>query len=437
MIKEVQKNKTLLLDGPASVLLVAGAAEILGAPLNTKKRAIIRNGKRVPVYVKDQATFNITYAEGLDVEEVDGDTIPSLWKRAAEKVLSLEKPTVAMIMGSADSGKTSLCTFIVNLALKERLRVAVIDADLGQSDIGPPTTVGLAYIQEPTWDLYNIEADDNCFVGRTSPNGAMERVAKCIAAFKDQVLKREQDVLVINTDGWIEGLNATEYKTTLAERVEPDVVVALQRSQELEPILANLEKPALMKVPPPTTIKARDRESRKTLRELSYRKFLRNGKIQTFPLRLIRLGEPSVPSNLDQTHELSERLEKALGVRTLFCRENERTAVVVLKRNQRITLERLRKAEETLQKEVQVSYEGSEKGLIVGLHDDQDKFMSLGIICGVDHKRQVVKIHTHATRNVSSIQVGCVKLDTTFTEIATTPDTELEKARLEKQHTSP
>jgi hypothetical protein len=99
-----------------------------------------------------------------------------------------------------------------------------------------------------------------------------------------------------------------------------------------------------------------------------------------------------------------------------------------LKRNKRPNLDRLRKAEEPFKKEIQVYYEGSEKGLIVGLYDYQDKFLTLGIICGVDYKRQVVKTRTQATRNVSAIQVGCVRLSTTFSEINTTPDTRTSKA---------
>jgi hypothetical protein len=66
VIKEVKHDKTLLLDGPASMLLVAGEAEILGAPLSVGKTAIIRDGKRVPIYLKNQAPLDIIHAEGFD-----------------------------------------------------------------------------------------------------------------------------------------------------------------------------------------------------------------------------------------------------------------------------------------------------------------------------------------------------------------------------------
>ena len=130
MNKEVKAHKTLLVNGPAAVRLVSGEAEILGAPLNVKETIVIRNGKRIPFYVKKAASFDITLGEDSIVEEADGNTVPVSWQEAAEEILSLEKPIVVMIMGGADSGKTSLCTFLANKALKANSTLAIIDADL-------------------------------------------------------------------------------------------------------------------------------------------------------------------------------------------------------------------------------------------------------------------------------------------------------------------
>jgi hypothetical protein len=41
MNKTVEKGKTLLIDGPASVHFVSGYAEVLGAPLKTGERIVV------------------------------------------------------------------------------------------------------------------------------------------------------------------------------------------------------------------------------------------------------------------------------------------------------------------------------------------------------------------------------------------------------------
>jgi polynucleotide 5'-hydroxyl-kinase GRC3/NOL9 len=289
MIKEVVAKRTLLVNGPASISLVSGKAETLGAPLSVGETIVVRNGKQAALYVEEKAAFDIAHAKDSIVEEVDGDTIPISWKKMVERTLGLEKPTVVMIMGDVDSGKTSLCTFLANKALSLNLSVGVIDADLGQSDVGPPTTVGLAYIHKPVKDLFHVKADDVCFVGFTSPGGAEERVVRCIVDFKNKALRRNSDFLVINTDGWIEGEGAVHYKVMLAEKVVPNMVVGLEQENELTPIFSKLKKTPFLIVEPSTAVRKRDREKRKALRELSYKKYLRNAKVETFPLNWIKI----------------------------------------------------------------------------------------------------------------------------------------------------
>lgn len=45
-----------------------------------------------------------------------------------------------MILGGSDTGKTSLVEYIANL-LVSKFKVGIVDCDMGQSHIGPPTTI--------------------------------------------------------------------------------------------------------------------------------------------------------------------------------------------------------------------------------------------------------------------------------------------------------
>lgn len=417
MIKEVKTDKTLLVNGPASVRLASGKAEILGASLNVGEKIVVRAGKQVPFYVEENASFDINQAKDSMVEEVDGDTIPISWKKVVEETLALERPTVVMIMGDVDSGKTSLCTLLANRALELNLGVAIVDADLGQSDIGPPTTVGLAYINKSVKDLFHVKADNICFVGFTSPGGAEERVAHCIVSFKNQVLRRKKDFLVINTDGWVEGEGAVQYKVMLAESILPNVVVGLEQENELTTILSKLGKTPFLTVNPSAAVRKRDREKRKALRELNYKRYLRNAKVETFPLNWIRIEGIHLSPRLFLTNARLLKIEKTLGIQPLYCEDTVNTIWVVLKPNQRLDLERLSKVEEVFKKKVKVMRKGNEKGMVVGLHDDVNNFLGLGVMYGFDYKRKIVKVLTSVTQEVTSIRVGNVKLDDAYREI--------------------
>src|SRR3989442_7161458 len=53
---------------------------------------------------------------------------------------------VTLILGTSDTGKTSLTARLAGALAARGERVAVVDADVGQSEIGPPTTVGLGHV---------------------------------------------------------------------------------------------------------------------------------------------------------------------------------------------------------------------------------------------------------------------------------------------------
>ena len=418
MIKEVKADKTLLVNGPASVRLVSGEVKIFDAPLSMDETIVIRDGKRMPFYVKKEAAFDIMHGKNSIVEEADGDTIPTSWHKTAEDILALEKPTVIIIMGEVDSGKTSLCTFLANSAIKANRTVAIIDADLGQSDIGPPTTIGLAYINKSVRDLFYVEADYTDFVGLTSPSGVEEHVVNCVADLK-RALKGNRNFLVINTDGWVEGEEAIQYKTMLTETITPNAVVGIEREKELVSILGKLKKTQVLTVEPSTAVKKRDRERRKTLRGLSYKKYLQNAKVEGFPLNWTKIeGTHSSPS-LFLTSERLKRIEKTLRIQPVFCKETVEAIWVVLRRSQRLDFERVYEAEEVFKKRFRVVQKGDEKGLVVGLHDEENKFLGLGVICDIDYRRKVMKVYTSVAQKVAAIRVGKVRLDDVCREIDT------------------
>ncbi len=412
MKRTVETGKTILVDGPASVEILSGKVNILGATAKKGERLIIREGKRAPFEVDKRASFDLTLGNGASSEEIEGSTIPPSWKAALNDIFSLGKPVTVMVIGDVDSGKTSFCTFLANEALRTKRRTAIIDADLGQSDIGPPTTIGFSLIKSYVKDLFELEAEKAYFVGVTSPTGAAKRVLEGLTTLRTQASDMNIDFLIINTDGWIEGEAATEYKASLVDHARPDIVVGARHGEELAPILDALGKTKTLTVSASPAVHKRSREKRKVLRELAYTKYLKNAKVESFPLDWIKVEDGFFGVGRVLTPERMRLVRDAVGrYAPIYSEETQTRILVVLRKSQWVDEERIKKAAEKLGKRLQVIIEGDEDGLLVALSNEQDEFLGIGVLCGIDYKRRVLKVYTPVTEDVTSLRFGQMKLD--------------------------
>jgi polynucleotide 5'-hydroxyl-kinase GRC3/NOL9 len=359
MNRMVESDKTLLVDGPASVLVVSGRVEVFGFSVKDASKIVIREGKRLPFAVLETTNFDISLGENAGAEEIDGNTIPQSWIESFDVLRSFQKkPVIAMVLGKVDSGKTSFCTYQINRLISEKQKVAILDGDLGQSDIGSPCTVAYAFVTKPVTDLYGLKAENAFFVGVTSPSAAVNKTIKGIALMKAEILDKAADFVVVNTDGWVEGEEAVEYKLRLAEELNPDVIFCVQQKDELAPLLVALEKFIKTAIDSPLTAKQRSREKRRTLRELGYIKYLTDAKVKSLPLKLLTIEEQSAAP--------------------------------------------IRQAEE--------------EGSLLGLYDFQRKFLGIGILCKVDYVKKALKVLTSVSEKPSSIVLGKVRLDENLKE---------------------
>jgi polynucleotide 5'-hydroxyl-kinase GRC3/NOL9 len=359
MKRTVEKGKTLLVDGPASVSLIAGKVEVFGSVVKNGRRIVIREGKRLPFAVEEKADFDISTGESASVSEADGDTTPQSWVEAFETLRGLgEKPVVAMVLGGIDSGKSSFCTYLTNKLVGDKKRAAILDGDLGQSDIGPPCTVGYAFATKPVTDLFELKEENAYFVGVTSPSEAVAETIKGTALMKAEILSKNPDYVVANTDGWVEGEAAVRYKALLAEELGPVVIFYLQQENELAPLLDALGNFRKTQVAVPPAVSQRNPVKRRNLREMGYAKYLSGGKTRTFPFRLMPTAE----------------------LRAASVGRNEM------------------------------------EGLLVGLHNSR-RLVGIGVLRGVDRARENLKVFTNISTMPSCIVLGKTRLDKNLKEV--------------------
>jgi polynucleotide 5'-hydroxyl-kinase GRC3/NOL9 len=349
----VESNKTMLVDGPASVRLICGKADVFGYPMKESQRVLVRGGKRLPFFVTEQTTFDVSLGVNSGIAETVGNTNPPSWSKAVKDVLGLQKrPAVVMVLGGADCGKSSLCTYLLNGLIDGKYKVAVLDGDLGQSDIGPSATVGYALASKRVAELYDLKLKNAFFIGVTSPITAMARTVEGLAAMEAELLQGQPDFVLINTDGFVSGDIAVQYKIELVKALKPDVVIALQMQDELAPITANFEIPVVV-VEPSFALKQRTPEKRKFLREMTYARYLRKAKLQCYPKSQVTI-EPRNAIPKDQEPE---------------------------------------------------------KGILVSLYGRGSRFLGIGVLREVNQVRKTLKVQTSVSAKPLRIVIGKVVVD--------------------------
>ena len=267
----LQKSHTLLLKGPAWIRARKGDVQCFAAPIQSDDWTIVEEPRQEPIYATDNAVLEIRRGPGSSWTIVPESTVPSAWSEAADIVK--RQRGVCVIIGEVDSGKSSFCTFLANKCLEKAERVGVVDADVGQADIGPPTTISSSVVKAPIIGLHKVAAELSFFIGDTSPSSVPDKIVASATRLKESIA-RSADTVLVNTDGWLAEFNAVRHKALLIDEIQPDLVLGLGRSYEImDPLLEGVKATSL-RLPSSSFARARSKEERKKSREAGYRRFL-------------------------------------------------------------------------------------------------------------------------------------------------------------------
>jgi polynucleotide 5'-kinase involved in rRNA processing len=151
---------------------------------------------------------------------------------------------VTMLLGGLDSGKSTLARRIARRAVDDGLVAGLLDADVGQSTVGPPATVGLKLARSAT-DLETdalARADYLAFVGATSPQGHLLPLVTGARLLLDRARESGAEVVVVDTTGLVSGVYGQVLKFHKVAVLQPELVVGLARGEELEPLLGVIRR---------------------------------------------------------------------------------------------------------------------------------------------------------------------------------------------------
>lgn len=213
------------------------------------------------------------------------------WKDTVEAVLG--DPGAVVMLGSVDVGKTTVATALANAAVQAGRRAAVVDADTGQSDLGPPATVGLGILRHAVRRMGDIPLLAAFFVGDTSPRGVYRYLVEGTSRLVGRAREKGAQVIIVDTTGWVEGAAAVTAKIRKIRRIGPRHLVAIQRAGEVEPIVSGLPGTiAVHRLRPAPLVRARSPEERRAFRERSFARYFRDARRFSLDLRALRDDRP-------------------------------------------------------------------------------------------------------------------------------------------------
>jgi len=413
---EVEKDRSLLLEGPATVEVIDGTIVSLGVISNKGDHIEVKALKSIPFKVKEKTVLNVTFGIGAKIVELTEEAIPEDWPSVAHGLRDFKKPLIAIILGDVDSGKSTLTTFLANLLVKDNFKVAVVDADVGQSDIGPPTTIGMTFIEKPVLSLVDIDYKAAFFVGLTSPAGLLHRSIAGTRIMVDKALDMGAEVVLVNTTGWIFGSDARELKTALTYLIRPDFLIALQKEEELEHLLRPYANSRIktVRVVAPKYVRPRSREDRRLLRNIAYQKHLEGGKRIRLSLEKVGIAYSFFGTGWTPETELIKKIEKKLGTELVYCEETKDTVLVVVNEAFEFdeeTVECLKPLVEP--KSLRITKKSQLQNLLCGLLDEEDAFLGLGVIEDIDFSSKELTIFTRVNEDkIASLQFGFIRVNT-------------------------
>jgi polynucleotide 5'-hydroxyl-kinase GRC3/NOL9 len=172
-----------------------------------------------------------------------------------------------MIVGASDTGKSTLARYLFQQLCRRGVLAAYLDTDVGQSTLGLPTTLNLALATAPGDDRFPpVGSPMAYFVGATTPRGHMLPTVIGAYRLQQKALTLGAKAIVVDTTGLVDraqgGKALKEWKIEL---LSPVMVVGIQRSRELEPILWPMRRDGRVRcveLPVSPHVMGRSREAR-------------------------------------------------------------------------------------------------------------------------------------------------------------------------------
>ena len=405
---KLKSGDIYLFKGPCLLRINKGKFEAVGKVLESPDEVAVPKGKSIPVETLVDGELMLDFDEGGEREHLSERTIPDSWDGLAEQ-LSKQATRIILILGQTDTGKTFFSTYLANKVLTYGLKAGILDCDTGQSDIGPPGTIGLAVLDSQIIFPSEVEPTALYFTGSNSPAFHFMPSLVGLKRLVDRGLTLA-DILIIDTPGWVQGEKARALHRSEIEMLSPDIIILLQRSDELEHLVKNYPRAKVARLPVAKGPLPRNHEERKGLREAMYKKYFKEA-------GYVELDLDGVQT--DRAYFKTGKEIKLEGIQYLWAERLSGLEGLLV-----VTEGPLSEEESVMVKREMGVYNlknilaGNEKNLMVGLLDSTGEVLGIGIIDRIDYKAKRMKIFTPVKEKekIRTIQFGSLRLTPEGTE---------------------
>lgn len=178
---------------------------------------------------------------------------------------------IAIVIGRTDTGKSTFCRQLASIALEKGRKVAIVDSDVGQSWIGPPTTIGMKMVHQDFES--SLFPDAFYFVGNISPYKCLLQIVIGTKLMVEEAISSGAELVIIDTTGLVDGNIGKVLKTSKIELIRPDHIIFFQRGSELEVLIKGFETNSHYRIHRLSPSKEVTRKSQEWRREYRQKQF--------------------------------------------------------------------------------------------------------------------------------------------------------------------
>ena len=394
---ELKPRDGFLVLSPLRVAKKKGRIECWGSEIDFVE---VRE-RGIPVLIRALETSSLELwapSRPMEIPEI----IPREWEELTGKI----KPgDTVMLLGGIDVGKSGLFAFLTNKLVSSGLKLGLIDADIGQSDIGPVGTIGLSLIEETIVHPSLTEANSLFFIGDNTPRGHLLPMVVGTRKLLDRAKHEEADVVLINTTGYIHSNPARALKRFMILATDPTKVVILQRKDEAEHIAKLIpRKSELIRIPVSRNIRRKNRSYRVLFRQSNIKRYLDGARSMKIEIEGTKLVDTLFFSG-SRSPELHQELERLIGKPVIYVEESPDLILCVLNSL------KLQKGLMFRGKPLRVAILRGYEGLYVGFLDNLGFCRGIGIIESFRPDQGILEVYTSFSSKFEYIDFGYLKFN--------------------------
>lgn len=416
---KVWKGRNILLVGHLRVKVLSGAVDIFGRKFRANDIAEVKRLTSAPMVALEDSDVEIEFGPDGYIAGVDFELIPPQWRECANEILGLKTPAKVMVVADVDSGKSGFICYVANLAVDAGKKVLVVNTDTGQSEMNPPTTIGIAYVENQIIHLSELKYLKAFFVGSTSPAGLFNRSITGVIRMLTEAQKMNPDIILINTTGWVHGPGGRELKETKLLAIDPDYIVFIEKTPgELEYLKAISDKLGKRSkiIPAAPRLRARSREERRDLRKQYYAKEFEGAREVYISTDEVAFMYSYFGTGLPLDAEELAKISQILGFVPEYSEKTPDLVIIVTEKN--VPQEKIEMLSKRLGKQIRILQPYIFENLLVGLLDENANLLALGIIKRFDPVSRVFNIITKANpKGVRIIAFGRIKVTPEMEEV--------------------